>query len=279
MPYVSLTDNRELETMTTRRTFLMSAAGAAAGAGVITILPFDARANTAGGNTFPTDGGEVVVHPVEHASLILETPAGVIYVDTVGDPAMYADMPAPDMVLITHEHGDHYNAETLAAISGEAPILTNPAVFDMLPDGLKARASSIANGETTEMIGVGIEAIPAYNTTEERSNFHPEGRDNGYVLTVDGLTIYISGDTEGTPEMAALSGIDVAFVCMNLPYTMDAEAAAAAVAEFAPTYVYPYHYRGQDGGTQDPETFAQMVADAGAETEVKLHDWYNGSLS
>ncbi|MDF0600572.1 MBL fold metallo-hydrolase [Psychromarinibacter sp. C21-152] len=262
--------------MHSRRTFLTRGAACA---GAITVLPYHALAAAHASNTFPTDGGEIVVHPVEHASVVFETPAGTIYADPVGDPGRYADFPEPDLILVTHEHGDHYNADTLSALAGEdTPILTNPAVYDMLPEALKARASRIANGESTELAGVPIEAIPAYNLTEGRLNFHPEGRDNGYILSIDGMRVYISGDTEGTPEMRALEDIDIAFVSMNLPFTMAAEQAADAVAEFAPTYVYPYHYRGRDGGTQDPEEFARLLSEAGAETEVKLHDWYNGNL-
>jgi L-ascorbate metabolism protein UlaG (beta-lactamase superfamily) len=190
----------------------------------------------------------------------------------VGDAANYADFATPDLVLITHEHGDHYNADTLAAVVGEnTQIITNPAVYDMLPDALKAKASKVMNGATAIFNDVSIEAIPAYNTTEERKNFHPVGRDNGYVVNLPGFRVYISGDTEGTPEMRALENIDLAFVCMNLPFTMDAEAAAAAVSEFKPSYVYPYHFRGRDGGTQDPAEFAKMVATG---IEVKIADWY-----
>ena len=107
--------------------------------------------------------------------------------------------------------------------------------------------------------------------TEERKKFHPEGRDNGYILGFDGFRVYISGDTEDTPEMRGLTDISLAFVCMNLPFTMDSNAAASAVAEFKPTYVYPYHFRGKDGGTQDPEEFAKRV---GTDVEVKFGDWY-----
>ncbi len=262
--------------MQTRRTFLTAAA---AGAGAITVLPFAARAAGPEGDRFATDTGAVAVHPVEHASFVLRTPAGVIHVDPVGDAALYADLPAPDLVLITHEHGDHYNADTLAALVGaQTRLLTNPAVHDMLPADLKAKASAIANGQTAEAMGIAIEAIPAHNLTEGRMNFHPKGRDNGYVLDVDGMRIYISGDTEGVPEMRALTGIDLAFVCMNLPFTMAAGQAADAVADFAPTWVYPYHYRGRDGGTQDPAEFARLLAEAGVATEVQRHDWYNGTL-
>jgi len=255
----------------TRRTFLTGAAAA----GTVTLLPFTARAAAHGGDMFETPAGAITVHPISHASFVMETPLGVIYVDPVGDAGQYGDFPAPDMILITHEHGDHYNAETLATLVGEdTQLVANPAVYDMMAEEVKAKTTSLANGDSTELAGLTIDAIPAYNLTEERKNFHPEGRDNGYVLSFDGFRVYISGDTEDIPEMRALENIDLAFVCMNLPFTMDAEAAASAVAEFAPTYVYPYHYRGRDGGTQDPAEFASMLD---GDIEVKMGDWYEMS--
>ncbi len=258
---------------TTRRRFLTTAA---LGAGTITVLGWGmGRALAAAhsdADVFETASGTITVHPVAHASFVMETPAGTIYADPVGEASAYADFPAPDLILVTHEHGDHYNAETLAALMGEGTVLVvNPAVHAMLSDDMKARATSIGNGESTEALGVTIDAIPAYNITEGRLDFHPEGRDNGYVLTVDGFRVYISGDTEDTAEMRALENIDLAFLCMNLPFTMTAEAAASAVAEFQPKAVYPYHYRGRDNGTQDPAEFAAMVGDA---AEVKMGDWY-----
>ncbi|KIN63430.1 Zn-dependent hydrolase of the beta-lactamase fold-like protein [Sulfitobacter noctilucicola] len=256
-------------TAPTRRSFLVTGAAAA---GTITLLPFAARAAGHGADTFETAAGPITVHPVAHASVVLETPKGTIYVDPVGEAAQYENMPAPDLILITHEHGDHYNEETLQAIVADnTEIIANPAVMGKLSDGLKARASEVANGGTATFADMDIEAIPAYNTTEERLNFHPQGRDNGYVLNFDSFRVYLSGDTEDIPEMRNLQNIDLAFVCMNLPFTMDANAAASAVSEFAPTYVYPYHYRGRDGGTQDPESFAKMI---GTGTEVKLGNWY-----
>lgn len=253
-----------------RRTFL---AGAAA-VGTVTILPFTARAAGHAAHVFDTSGGPVTVHPVNHASIVLETPVGVIYVDPVGDAGLYAGLPAPDLVLVTHEHGDHYNAGTLAAIipsDHPTPIIANPAVHGMLTGDLAGRSSAIANGESASFGDATIDAIPAYNHTEGRTNFHPEGRDNGYVLTIGDFRIYISGDTEDIPEMRALENIDLCFLCMNLPFTMDAAAAASAVQEFKPTYVYPYHYRGRDDGTQDPAEFATLVGDV---TEVKFAEWY-----
>tara|TARA_R110002049_G_scaffold307712_2_gene509113 strand:+ start:86904 stop:87680 length:777 start_codon:yes stop_codon:yes gene_type:complete len=254
----------------TRRRFLATSAAAAA---AITLLPYAAHAAAHGGDTFDTDAGPITVHPVAHASFVMETPAGTIYVDPVGEAAQYADFPAADLILITHEHGDHYNAETLTALVAEGTqIIANPAVFGMLADPLKGQASEVANGATAMFNDLRIEAIPAYNITEDRKNFHPQGRDNGYVLNFEGFRVYISGDTEDTPEMRALTDISLAFVCMNLPFTMDSNAAASAVAEFKPTYVYPYHYRGRDGGTQDPAEFAKRV---GTDVEVKMGGWYD----
>jgi len=255
--------------MQTRRTFLATAATA----GTITILPFATRAGGHSPNEFKTDAGLITVNPISHASMVLETPAGTIYVDPVGDASTYDGMPPADLVLVTHEHGDHYVPDALAAIKGDAAMITNPAVAGMLPDGLKPNSSNIGNGETTTWNGITIEAIPAYNTSENKQNFHPKGRDNGYILNFEGFRIYISGDTEQTPEMSALENIDLAFVCMNLPFTMSAQAAAEAVKAFAPTYVYPYHFRGRDlSGTQDPVVFSDLVGDA---SEVKIASWYS----
>lgn len=252
-----------------RRQFLQATT---AGVASVTFLPYAARAAGHASDVFETPAGNVTVHPVSHASFVMESPVGTIYVDPVGEVSAYASFPEPDLILITHEHGDHYKIETLTGIVVDKTVfVTNPAVFDMLPADMKAKASSIGNGDTSEFGGLKINAIPAYNLTEERLNFHPKGRDNGYVLGFDGFTVYVSGDTEDIPEMRSLEGIDLAFVCMNLPFTMDVEAAASAVAEFKPTYVYPYHYRGRDNGTQDPAEFAKLIE---GQVEVKLGKWY-----
>ncbi len=255
----------------TRRRFLRSAAAA----GSVTLLPLRVGAESHTADMFETPGGTVTVHPIDHASLILETPVGAIYVDPVGEPQSYNGLPLADLVLVTHEHGDHYNAGILADLAGTAPIMTNRAVFDMLPAPIKGQAIALANGESGMFGGMEIEAIPAYNTTEGRTAYHPQGRDNGYVISLDGFRIYVSGDTEDVPEMRALENIDLAFVCMNLPWTMDAVAAADAVAAFKPTYVYPYHYRGRNGGTQDPRDFAARVGDR---AEVKFAPWYGDEI-
>ncbi|MFK5980718.1 MAG: MBL fold metallo-hydrolase [Rhizobiaceae bacterium] len=254
----------------TRRRFLTTSAAAIS---ITTFLPFTARAAGMASDVFPTKAGDIVVHPVSHASFVMETPVGTIYCDPVGDVSAYASFPRPDLILVTHHHGDHYKADTLAGLVGDNTIITtNPAVLGKMPDKLKAISSSIANGEATTFNGLNIDAIPAYNTTEGREKFHPKGRDNGYVLGFDGFRIYISGDTEDIPDMRALKDIDLAFICMNLPFTMDVKAAASAVSEFKPKFVYPYHYRGRDDGTQDPAEFEKLV---GMAAKVKLGQWYS----
>lgn len=248
----------------TRRTLIQSAAATA-------LLPAVARA--AGHESeVMTANGKVAIHPISHASFRMETSAGTLYVDPVGEPGAYEGMPDADLILVTHEHGDHLNEEVLLAISDGKTIVTNPGAHAKMSGTLQARSHVIENGQSASFGDISLEAVPAYNITEDRLKFHPKGRDNGYVLTLPGnFRTYISGDTEDIPEMRGLSGIDLAFVCMNLPFTMDVEAAASAVNDFQPTVVYPYHYRGRDGGTQDPEKFADLV---GTHSEVRLGNWY-----
>ena len=252
--------------MFSRRKFLQTTAGAAAS---ITVLPSFTLAD---GQAMEFGGGAVRVIPVSHASVVIETPRGVIYVDPVGDPAQYSGLPSADLALITHHHGDHLNNDTLAAVMGEdTKLISNKGAQDKMSGDLAARAQVIGNGESTSFGDIGIEAIAAYNTTEGRQKFHPQGRDNGYVLNVGDTRVYLSADTEDVPEMRALTNIDVALLCMNLPFTMDINAAASAVAEFKPSVVIPYHYRGKDGGTQDPVAFAALLDSA---IKVEQGDWY-----
>ncbi len=215
--------------------------------------------------------GDLTVYPVQHASLYMDWDGKTIVVDPVGGADAFAAAGAPDLILVTHEHPDHFDPATLSGIiTRDTTLVTSQSVFDKLPDDLKSQAKSMSNGDTLDIAGFNLSAIPAYNTTEDRKQYHPEGRDNGYVLD-DGTTrVYIAGDTEDIPEMRALKNIDVAFVPMNLPYTMTEEQAADAVAEFAPKVVYPYHYRGSD-----TQKFADLVKKANDSVEVRLHDWYS----
>ncbi len=215
-------------------------------------------------------GDELSIYPISHASLALVTSGLTIYADPVGNAGMYEGLPPADIILVTHEHGDHYNAELLAALTGEnTQLVTNPAVHGMLPGDLQAKSTALANGESGTIMDLAIDAIPAYNTTPDRLNYHPEGRDNGYVFSLGGQRVYIAGDTEDVPAMRALTGIDLAFVPMLLPFTMSVEQAASAVNEFAPGVVYPYHYR-----DSDIEQFKALVDEAGGATEVRFGPWY-----
>jgi L-ascorbate metabolism protein UlaG (beta-lactamase superfamily) len=222
-----------------------------------------------------TAKGDLAIHPFHHASMLLTWNGVHILVDPApafGGPkgtditAEYKATAAPDVILYTHDHGDHFNADILSAVAGKATIVAPKELADKIPAALKGQVKVLANGDTAELDGVPIEAVAMYNTTAERLKFHPQGGGNGYVLTLADKRVYIAGDTEETPEMKALANIDVAFLPMNLPYTMDIEHAAQAVKDFRPKIVYPYHYSGSD-----VTAFKTLVGDA---AEVRLLEWY-----
>ena len=216
---------------------------------------------------FKTSKGKVVITPINHATMVVEWNGKTIYVDPVGQPDWYKNLSKPDVILLTHVHGDHYKEAVLKAVVGlKTKIIAPPALAGVLSGALKSAAIAVASGTDTKKLGFKLEAVASYNTTPPRKRFHPKGQGNGYVLNLGGKRIYISGDTEGTPEMLALKDIDVAFLCMNLPYTMDVAAAAIAVKAFKPKVVYPYHSRGQDTAK-----FKALVDDG---AEVRLRNWY-----
>jgi len=244
-------------------------ASAIASAAVWLATATQAAANNLDGDKIATGDGDLVIHPINHATFVMGWNGKTIYVDPVGGPKRFDGLPKPDLILVTDIHGDHHDNGTLEAVATDKTALIAPAaVTEKLPEKLRKQTTVLANGETKTVIGVNIEAVPMYNLTADRLKFHTKGRGNGYVITLDGKRIYISGDTEDIPEMRALKNIDVAFVCMNLPYTMTVEQAASAVRAFKPKIVYPYHYRGSD-----TEKFKQLVgSDSGV--EVRLRDWY-----
>jgi L-ascorbate metabolism protein UlaG (beta-lactamase superfamily) len=206
--------------------------------------------------------------------MVLEWGEQVIYVDPVGGKAAFDGQPAPDLILVTDIHGDHLNAETLAAVSTkETMIIVPQAVADKLDKNLSGNLEILDNGQKKSIMGIKIEGIPMYNLREEALKFHVKGRGNGYVLEKDGDRVYISGDTEDIPEMRNLKDIDLAFVCMNLPYTMTVESAANAVLDFAPETVIPYHYRGTEG-LSDTKKFSDLVTSGNSEIEVVQFNWY-----
>lgn len=212
--------------------------------------------------------------PISHGTLVIETGDHVIYVDPTGGSEAFQNQKKPTLVLITDIHGDHLNVETLEALNLENVLTIVPlAVAKKIPDNLLKNLKLLQNGESTNVNSLTIEAIPMYNLREEALNFHPKGRGNGYVISLAGERIYISGDTEDIPEMRNLENIDTAFVCMNLPYTMTVESAASAVLDFKPKTVIPYHYRGKDG-LSDVEKFKNLVIEKNNAINVTLLKWY-----
>jgi L-ascorbate metabolism protein UlaG (beta-lactamase superfamily) len=221
-----------------------------------------------------TSKGPLTVQPITHGSVVLTWNGKTIYVDPYGGAASYTGLAAPDVILITDIHGDHLDPKTLAGLSvGKALMIVPPAVAEKLPAEYKPHVHLLRNGQQLDTLGLRVSAIPMYNLPEATDAPHPKGRGNGYVLTLGGKRIYLSGDTEDIAEMRALKNIDVAFVCMNLPYTMDINQAAQAVLAFKPGIVYPYHYRGQNG-LSDVATFQKTVNAANKKIDVRLRNWY-----
>lgn len=218
---------------------------------------------------------KIIVTPIEHASGIITIDRLVVYTDPVGDIARYDGKPAPNIILLTDIHGDHLDPAVLEALSGADVTLVMPeAVATELPQNIPGLRVVMANGDSKEILGAMIEALPMYNNPEaENKDFHIKGRGNGYLINFGGRRVYVAGDTAAIPEMKALTNIDVALVPMNLPYTMGVEEAAEAVLAFAPNRVYPYHYRGPDG-LSDVEKFKTLVNAGNAGIEVMLLDWY-----
>lgn len=216
----------------------------------------------------------VSIHPIHHSALALVWNGHTVLVDPHDGAQRYTAFAMPDLVLITDIHGDHMDPATLHGLDlGKARIIAPQAVVDQLPDDLKALCTPLANGTHTELLGIGIEAVPMYNMPDPHDPRHPKGRGNGYVITFGTERVYMSGDTEDIPEMRTLKNIDVAFVCMNLPYTMTVHQAASGVLAFAPKVVYPYHYRGKDG-LSDVKLFQQLVNEGDPAIEVRFVDWY-----
>ena len=219
-------------------------------------------------------GGDLTIQPISHASLVLGYHNMNIYVDPTGGATAYKGLPAPDMIIITDIHGDHFDIKTIDSVNTKNAILVVPqAVADKMPAGAnKPKIVVVKNGETMKQQGISIKAVPMYNLPETDDSRHPKGRGNGYVLTIADKNVYVSGDTEDIPEMRALKNIDIAFVCMNLPYTMDVTQASQGVLAFKPAIVYPYHHRGQD-----INTFKELVNAGDKNIDVRLREWYGGA--
>lgn len=220
-------------------------------------------------DAIPAEGGDITVTPIAHGSVQLEFGGQLIYVDP--SQGEYAGKPQGDLILITDIHGDHLNAERITELRKEgAPVVAPAAVAEQAGDAV-ANITLIANGETKTVAGVSIEAVPMYNLErgpEPGQLFHTKGRGNGYILTLGGKRVYFSGDTACVPEIRALQNIDVAFMTMNLPYTMPPSEAAECVKAFRPAIVYPYHFRGSDLA----EFSSALEGESGI--EVRIRKWY-----
>ncbi len=214
------------------------------------------------------------VTPISHATMVLEWDGATIYVDPVGKTGTFEANPAPELFLVTDIHGDHFKVPTLQEVSTPSSLLIVPqAVANQLPANFDVPTKILDNNATHSWNGFTITAIPMYNLREEAKEFHEKGRGNGYLIEKNGKRVYISGDTEDIPEMRNLENIDIAFVCMNLPYTMPVNSAAEAVLEFSPKIVYPYHYRGVDG-LSDVSKFEELVTQENPDITVRQLDWY-----
>jgi L-ascorbate metabolism protein UlaG (beta-lactamase superfamily) len=251
-----------------------TAASAPSGAATTTATPASAARAKQATDTFPTAKGDVKVTPIFHASTLLEVAGKAIYVDpfSKGD---FTGLPKADFVLITDVHFDHLDKKELAALSGpDTKVVAPPAVAKEL-EGTK-NLVVLENGKKQSLGLFDVEAVPMYNLErgpEPGKKFHDKGRGDGYVLTFGDKRFYFSGDTECIPEMKALASIDVAFVCMNLPYTMTPKEAAECVNAFKPKVLFPYHY-GVPGGAASNLDELDKALDPKAGVEVRRRAWY-----
>jgi L-ascorbate metabolism protein UlaG (beta-lactamase superfamily) len=196
-------------------------------------------------DTLMTEAGELKITCVGHGTLMFTFGDTLIHVDPVSREADYGEMPKADLILVTHEHGDHLDPGAIAAVrQADTLVILTEKCAAKVPGGTVMR-----NGDVRTAMGLEIEAVPAYNIVHKRPSgdpFHPRGDGNGYVITFGDTRVYVAGDTENTPEMKALKDIDVAFLPMNLPYTMTPEMVADAARAFRPKVLYPYHFGSTD---------------------------------
>ena len=220
-------------------------------------------------DTFTTKSGKTVTfHALVHASMRIEYDGKEIQIDPVtklGDKTIdYTAMPKADYIFVTHEHFDHLDTAAIKQLTGgKTQLITNQTCAEMLGYG-----QVMANGDMLQLSDdITIEAVPAYNTTEGHQNFHPMGRDNGFILTLDGLRIYIAGDTEDIPEMSDIKDIDVAFLPCNQPYTMTVKQLVNAARTIKPKVLFPYHY-----GQTDVSTIPSQLENDGVEVRIRHYE-------
>ena len=215
-------------------------------------------------DVFETSQGDLKITFIGHGTLMFEFGGHIIHIDPYSRVADYTSLPKADLILITHDHGDHLDVKAIEAIRTEETIfLLTKKCADRLQVGIVMN-----NGDTRTALGIEIEAVPAYNIEGKRNTgepFHPKGDGNGYILTFGDKRVYVAGDTENTPEMKALSNIDIAFLPMNLPYTMSPEMVADGALAFKPKILYPYHY-----GNTDTSKLVELLKDeTGIEVRIR----------
>lgn len=225
-----------------------------------TVLPILAQA-TFEKDIIKTSAGDLVITFVDHGTMMLEFDGKVIHVDPVSKAADYSKMPKADIILVTHHHGDHLDRAALMMVrTRKTDVILTEKCAQKVSGGIV-----MDDNDSETVKGIKIKSVPAYNLVHKRGNgqfFHPGGEGNGYILTVGDTRVYIAGDTENTPEMKKLKDIDIAFLPMNLPYTMTPEMVADAAKAFKPRVLYPYHY-----GNTDP---ARIVALLEGEDDVEV---------
>lgn len=210
-----------------------------------------------------TSAGDVEMHFIGHGSLMFKVDGIVIYVDPVRSSGSYDFLPKADVILVTHEHNDHLDAELIGKLKKQGTfVFCNKNSSKTIPTAIVMN-----EGGRQEVNNIIIEALPAYNIVNERAPgqpFHPKGIGSGYVLTIGRKRIYIAGDTENTPEMKGLKNIDVAFLPMNLPYTMTPAMVADAARAFKPAILYPYHY-----GDTNTDEIVKLMEGSGIEVRIR----------
>lgn len=246
-----------------------AAAAAASAAPMGAPAASGARASSV--DTIPTKNGPLAIRPVHHGTVVLEWNGKVMGVDP-WSKAPLDGLPPADIVFVTDIHPDHFDQAAIDKVKKPAAVLVvPPVVAEKLAGAPAGTVVTLKNGESKEVQGVGVLAVPMYNRVrgpEPGKLYHDKGRGNGYVLTLGDVRVYLSGDTECTDEMRALRDIHVAFVCMNLPYTMPPSEAAECIRAFRPKIVYPYHYRGSD----PTELERALASEKGI--EVRVRSWY-----
>lgn len=221
-------------------------------------------------DVIPTGSGDLTITFLGHASLLLSFDGMTIAIDPYGKVADYTILPKADVILVTHEHGDHLDPGAIAAIRKDRTVVAaNPAAAEKIPGAVVLRNGDRKRFPGTRKNSPGIEvtAVPAYNIVHERSPgapYHPKGGGNGYVITFGDKRVYVAGDTENIPEMKILAGVDIAFLPMNLPYTMTPEMAADAARMIRPKILYPYHF-----GETDTSRIVELLRDR-KEIEVRI---------